>query len=152
MILVAILGFPYLKDKSQVSKTLQLFTLSETQFNSNICVIQSDHGPQCAYREFYTSKGIINQKPCIYTPQQNGLVEHKSQHILNVARTLKLQSGIPINQWGFCVKHVVKLINALPSLVIQNQTTHAILYQNPPSYEFFKVFGCLHMPTLLIMP
>lgn len=65
--------------------------------------------------KFFTQEGIIDQTSCINTPQQNDTVERKHQHFINIARSLKFQFQIPLCFWNFCVLHVTKLINVLPS-------------------------------------
>lgn len=44
---------------------------------------------------FLTEKGIIPQKSCPHTPQQNGIVERKNRHILETVRTLIVESRVP---------------------------------------------------------
>jgi len=133
-----------LKAKSEVQSNIQNFiALIERQFDSKIKLIRFDNGPEFSLKDFYASKGIIHQTSCPYTPQQNARVERKHQHILNVARALLFQSEIPNKFWSYAIKHVVFLINRVPSPVIQNKTPFELLLNNKPDFSSFKVFGSL---------
>lgn len=46
-------------------------------------------------KKYFASKGTLHQVSCVER-QQNGLVEHKQQHILNVARALRFQANLPL--------------------------------------------------------
>jgi transposase InsO family protein len=48
------------------------------------------------FHEFLKLKGIVSQHSCPYTCQQNGIVERKNRHMLDVAYTLLLQSFVPL--------------------------------------------------------
>ena len=61
--------------------------------------------------DFYESKVVMHQTSCVETPQQNGLVERKHQHILNVARAILFQAKLPKILWSFTVTHSLHLIN-----------------------------------------
>ena len=76
-------------------------------------------------------------------PQQNERVDRKHQHILNVARALMFQSHIPNHFWSYVVKHVVHLINCVPSPINWNKTLFELLHKQPPNFLNQKVFGCL---------
>src|SRR3954469_4347150 len=114
-----------------------------TQFSSNLQCIRTDNGPGFLMSEFYKSKGILHHRSCVECPQQNGIVERKHQHILNVARSLFFQANIPKHFWHLAIAHAVHLINRLPSPLLPNRTPFYLLYNKHPDYTYFKSFGCL---------
>ena len=98
---------------------------------------------------FFLKKGIQHQRSCVECPQQNGIVERKHQHILNVARSLSFQAHLPQNFWHFSIQHAVHLINRLPSPIIHNKTPFTLLYNKAPTLLHLKCFGCLAYASTL---
>jgi transposase len=47
------------------------------------------------FQSFLQQKDIISQLLCPYTPQQNGVPERKNRYLLEVVRTLLLESFVP---------------------------------------------------------
>ena len=94
-------------------------------------------------KEYFNDSGIVFQTSCVGTPQQNGRVERKHQHILNVARALMFQGDLPISFWGECVFSVAYLINRTPSCLLEYKSPYELLFDKVPDYNHLKVFGCL---------
>ncbi|XP_076956093.1 uncharacterized protein LOC143631129 [Bidens hawaiensis] len=73
------------------------------KFDKTIKIIRSDNGSEFVNHQvqhFLRQNGVIHHTYCTHTPQQNGVVERKHRHLLNVARALLFQGGIPLS---FCV-------------------------------------------------
>ena len=112
-----------------------------TQFESHIKIFRSDNGGELiSLRSFFDDLDVIFQHSCVYTPQQNRVVECKHRHILQVAH-------LPTLFWGECALTAVHLINRLPSPVLSFKTPFELLYTKPPSFYHLRVFGCLAYAT-----
>jgi len=119
--------------KAETKNLLQNFAIFvQNQFERKIKTIRFDNGQEFMNQDFYNKYGIIHQRSCVETPQQNAIVEHKHQHILNVARSLMFQSNLPRSYWNYTLMHVIYLINRLPTIVLTNKCPYEILYKEPP--------------------
>ena len=98
---------------------------------------------------FFKSKGITHQTSCTYTRQQNGIVERKHRHLLNVAHALLFQSNLPVRFWDECVLTAAYLINRTPASVLDGKTPYEMLYNFEPFLEHLRLFGCLCFCTIL---
>lgn len=62
----------------------------ERQFQTQVKCIRSDNATELGKvyneEEFLKSQGILHQTSCVGTPQQNGVVERKHRHLLELAR------------------------------------------------------------------
>lgn len=94
-------------------------------------------------RSYFSENGIIHQRSCVDTPQQNGVAERKHCHLLNVAHALRFQAHLPIQFWGECILTANYLINRLPTPLLSNRTLYA------PIFVSLVVFVMLQpLPTI----
>jgi len=66
--------------------------MAKTQFGKTVRIIRSDNalelGRSSEALNFFTDTGIKHETSCVHTPQQNGVVERKHKHLLEVSRAL----------------------------------------------------------------
>ncbi|CAM8913556.1 unnamed protein product [Rhodiola kirilowii] len=118
----------------------------KNQFGKQIKIFRTDNGSEFfnnTVSHFLIAEGCIHQSSCVYTPQQNGVVERKHRHLLEVARALKFNAELPDFFWGDCVLTATYLINKLPSGLLLGKTPYEQLNGHPPVYDNLRVFGCL---------
>ncbi|CAA7032085.1 unnamed protein product [Microthlaspi erraticum] len=118
--------------------------MADRQFKKKVQTLRSDNGTEfTSLTSYFQSEGISHETSCVGTPQQNGRVERKHRHILNVARALRFQAHLPIEFWGACIVTAGYLINRTPSSLLQGLTPFEMLYQKAPDYAHIRVFGSL---------
>ncbi|KAL2236391.1 UNVERIFIED_CONTAM: Retrovirus-related Pol polyprotein from transposon RE1 [Sesamum indicum] len=136
-----------MRHKSQTLVTLTTFFAQIlTQFSCKIKSVRTDNGSEfvsSSCQSFFRNQGVLHQKSCTYTPQQNGVVERKHRHLLEVARALMFQSHLPNIFWGDSILTATHIINKLPTPTLNWKSPFEVLHNTPPTYEHLKSFGCL---------
>ncbi|CAH9101689.1 unnamed protein product [Cuscuta europaea] len=134
-----------MREKNEVGQILKNFlAMAKLQFKQEGKIIRTDNGTefQCM-KKYFLGLGIIFQTSCVDTPQQNGRVERKHRHILNVERSLRFHAHLPIQFWGEYILTAGYLINRLPSPLLHGKTPCELLFGKAPLYNQLRVFGCL---------
>ncbi|KAL2892553.1 Retrovirus-related Pol polyprotein from transposon TNT 1-94 [Bienertia sinuspersici] len=136
-----------LNNKMQVYKTMVGFiAMIENQFGRSIKMFRSDNGSELIKEQcmsFFMAKGITHQKSVPGVPQQNGRVERKHKHLLEMSRALRFQAHLPKRFWGECILTATHLINKLPTKVLGWKSPYEIMIHKEPSYDNLRVFGSL---------
>ncbi|XP_071712191.1 uncharacterized protein [Rutidosis leptorrhynchoides] len=142
-----------LKSKDEVFENFVNYAnLLLNQFEKRIKVIRTDNGTEflnSQMKNFTNKKGIVHQTTIAHTPQQNGLVERKHRHLLNVARSLMFQGGIPLYLWTECILTATYLINRIPSKLLAGLSPFQKIYGSEPSLSHIRNYGCLVFSKIL---
>ena len=121
------------------------------QFSCSIKILQSDGGGEYVSKHlqsFLHTNGIIHQKSCPYTPEENGLAERKHRHLIETTITLLQHAKIPAGFWSYAVHTAAYLINRMPSVVLQNKSPYEVLFHTIPVVSHLRIFWCACYPLL----
>jgi len=134
----------FLKSKSEVSQALQDFVIMmENQTGRKIKIIQSDNGKEfvnATIDEFLKKRGIIRRLTVPYCPQQNGVAERRNR-IVEMARCLLLQSGLPPSFWAEAVNTANYIRSRCPSKSLDGRTPFEALSEKILDVSQFREFG-----------
>ncbi|KAD2392703.1 hypothetical protein E3N88_39680 [Mikania micrantha] len=136
----------FLHSKDEVAKSIIHFVLYvEKQHSLPVKCVRSDNGTEFRNHildEFYLSKGIKRQYSIPRTPEQNGVVERKNRTLIEAARTMLADSGLPLTFWAEAVNTACYVQNRV--LVNQRwlKTPYEVLHTLTPLISFFRAFGC----------
>jgi hypothetical protein len=78
-----------------------------------------------------------------YTPQQNGVSERKNQTVMEMAKSMLHEKGLPKAFWAEAVYTVVYLMNRCPTKAVWDKTPFEAWSGRKPSIKHLKVFGCI---------
>ncbi|GKA01699.1 putative RNA-directed DNA polymerase [Tanacetum coccineum] len=105
---------------------------SEAYYGDDALLVGNDWGGEFRnLASFFSSLGIIHQRSCPHTSEQNGFVESQNHHF-----------------WHYTFDTVVYLINRMPSRTSTNKSPSEHIFKRSPDYSFLRVFGCLCCPHL----
>jgi len=117
----------------------------KNQFGVSIQILGSNNAREYLFHSFNTfmkSNSILHQTSCAYTPQQNGVVERKNRHLVEITHTHLIHGGVPQKFWGDAILSACYLINRMSSSVLNNKIPHSILFPHELLHLLpLKVFG-----------
>lgn len=146
-------GFFLIQQKSDLLAHFKQFCqYVETHFKRQVKVVRTDNAKELFEGDtlqFYQEKGILHESSCVGTPKQNGVVERKHRHLLEVTRALYFQSKVPISFWSDCLQSAVHIINKMPMAILNKATPYEKMFGEKPSHNMLKAFGCLSFASTL---
>ena len=94
------------------------------------------------FNEFCKDEGIARHRTVRDTPQQNGVAERMNQTLLERARCMLSNAGLPRRFWAEAVSTSCFLINRGPHTGIHLKTPYEVWFGKPADYSNLRAFGC----------
>lgn len=137
----------FLRLKSDTFATFKKFkNLVETQTGKKIKKIRSDRGGEFKSEQFtrlLEENGIERQFTVAYSPQQNGVAERRNRTLMDMARSMLKDKGMPDEFWAEATFTAAYLQNRLPTRALNQMTPLEIWSGHKPSVNHLRVFGCI---------
>ena len=123
--------------------------LVENYFSRTIKTLYTDRGGEfLALRHFLSNHGISHLTTPPHTPEHNGYSERRHRHIVETGLALLHCASLPITFWSYAFATAVYLINRMPKVNLQSQSSYERLFRRKPNSKKLRVFGCLCFPWL----
>ncbi|XP_058722251.1 uncharacterized protein LOC131594177 [Vicia villosa] len=95
------------------------------------------------FHKFCEDEGVERKLTVGYTPQQNGVSERKNQTVMEMAKSMLLEKGLPKTFWPEAVNTAVYLMNRCPTKAVWEKTPFEAWSGRTPSVNHLKIFECV---------
>lgn len=134
-----------LKQKSDALQAFKEYVRRvERQTGYRVKTLRTDNGREYMSGEFTAflkTLGIKRELTVQYTPQQNGVAERANRTIVEMARCLIIESGLPQSLWAEAVNTAVFLRNRCPTKSLDKMTPFEAWTGRKPHVGFLRTFG-----------
>lgn len=94
----------FIRNKSEVAQKFKEFIkFAEKQTGRKIKAVQSDNGKEycnSTLDALFKEHGIRRRLTVPHTPEQNGVAERRNRTLVEAARCMIIQSGLPASFWA----------------------------------------------------
>ncbi|CAL9005368.1 unnamed protein product, partial [Prunus brigantina] len=136
----------FLRYKSDALNYFQKFkSMVELQSGFRVKCLRSGRGGEftsCEYK-LCEDEGIQRQLSMAYTPQQNGVVKSKNRTVVEMAKAMLHEKGLPYYLWAEAVHTAVYILNRCPTRARGDKTSFEAYNRRKPRIAHLKIFSCL---------
>ena len=86
-------------------------------------------------------KGYFKEFSAPYTPQQNGVAERNNRTLIETARTMLVDSQLPVKFWNEVVATACYTMNRVLTVKKHGKTCYELLHNRKPNLHFLEPFG-----------
>lgn len=135
-----------LKKKSDVFAVFRRWkALVENYAGESVGTLRTDNGGEylsTEFQQYLKTQGIRHERTIPKTPEQNGKAERLNRTLLESARSMLSDSGLPKRFWAEAVNTATYLRNRSPTKVLSNVTPTEVWTGEKPDVSGIRVFGC----------
>jgi len=143
----------FLKKKDEAFMWFRTFkAFVENMTGKKIKILRTDNGTEYEsneFKDFCREAGIKRETTTAYTPEQNGVAERKNRTIVEAARAMLCDQGLPKFLWGEAANTAVYIQNRCPHSALDSKTPEEVFSSKKPDVSHFRIFGCpvyFHVP------
>ena len=100
------------------------------------------------FQEYLKAEGVRHEVTVPKTSRQNGVAERLNRTLMEMVRTMLIESNLDQRFWGEAMSTAVYLRNRSPMAVI-GMTPHEALYGEKPNMRHLRAFGCASYPLIM---
>lgn len=135
----------FLKSRSEILSAFKKYQLKvERETGKKIIKLRTDNAKEYIshnFTQYLEKEGISRQLSTEYTPQQNGVAERANRTLVEMARTMLLESKLPKSLWAEAVNTAAFLRNRCPTKSLGGQTPEELWSGRKPDIKFLRIFG-----------
>lgn len=138
--------FPITSLELVASKYVLLRNLIQTQKGICIKILHTDgHGSYQSNEilSILAKDGTFHKMRSPYSPEQNSIAERRIRTVVEMARTILLQSCVPSMCWEDAILHANYIRNRVYTRSIAGKTPYEAFWGRKPNMEYIRPFGCL---------
>ena len=145
-----------LKRKDEVfQRFVEWKAMVENSGGGKLKVLRSDNGGEYTakqFQEYLKAEGVRHELTVPKTPQQNGVAERLNRTLVEMVRTMLIESNLDQRFWGEAMSTAVYLRNRSPispTKAVIGMTPHEALYGEKPNMRHLRAFGCASYPLIM---
>lgn len=128
---------------------LSFWALTEKQTWKKSKALQSDNAKEfLKLDDLLRKEGIVHRLSFPHTHPQNGKVECRQRHIVDMGITMLNHTRMPTEYWDYIFMVVVFLDNNNPTHILNNRLLTKALSGRIPEYDKLRIFGSKCFLTL----
>lgn len=135
----------FLRNKGEVAEKFEEFkNLVENLTGRKIKAVQSDNGTEFRNKRMtsiFKDAGIQQRLTTPYTPQQNGVAERRNRTLVESARCMLLESGMPNSFWAEAIATANYIRNRCITKALPDGTPYERWTKKQPDVSHLRTFG-----------